>query len=350
MLSGARHGASREKRRRVPLDVSPRIMQQAVLAIEDRRFYGHPGIDPIRDRRRLVTNVRGNLPLPGRRKHHHAAAGPHLLPDATRWLLEQQTGQRSQRRKVLEQFMALILETKRDRRTRSSSSISTTSTSGNRGSFALHGVAEAARMFFGKDVSNLVAVEAALDRRRHPVAGQSLALRDPERAKERRNVVLPAMADAGYMTRRCGGAGDERADDRAAARASTPRRPTSSTTSARPLQEQLRRASPAARGARRLHDARPQPAAVRAGSRARRARARSMQMLPGASGPAARAGGARRHRSAHRRGARARRRALLQPVAVQPRDQRAPAARLGLQAVRLPGRLRAGARRKGAPI
>ena len=71
---------------------------------------------------------------------------------------------------------------------------------GNRGSFALHGVAEASRMFFGKDVTNLTLAEAAL------MAGviQSPYNHSPftsvERARERRNVVLRAMADADYIT------------------------------------------------------------------------------------------------------------------------------------------------------
>src|SRR5687768_11971576 len=39
--------SAREKRRDVPLAAIPPHMLQAVLAIEDRRFYDHPGIDPI---------------------------------------------------------------------------------------------------------------------------------------------------------------------------------------------------------------------------------------------------------------------------------------------------------------
>ena len=35
-------------------------MQEAVLAIEDRRFYYHPGIDPIRIVGALITNVFGD--------------------------------------------------------------------------------------------------------------------------------------------------------------------------------------------------------------------------------------------------------------------------------------------------
>ena len=61
---------------------------------------------------------------------------------------------------------------------------------GQRGSFGIHGVAEAARLFFGKDVANLTLAEAAL------IAGVIQSPRryspftNPKRAIERRNVVL----------------------------------------------------------------------------------------------------------------------------------------------------------------
>ena len=71
---------------------------------------------------------------------------------------------------------------------------------GQRGSFAIVGVSEAARLFFGKDVSNVTLAEAAT------IAGviQSPSalspFNNPARCRERRNVVLQAMADAGYIT------------------------------------------------------------------------------------------------------------------------------------------------------
>jgi penicillin-binding protein 1B len=71
---------------------------------------------------------------------------------------------------------------------------------GQRGSFAIHGVAEAARAFFGKDISNLSLSEAAT------IAGAIQAppvyspFRAPVRARDRRNVVLRAMADSGYIS------------------------------------------------------------------------------------------------------------------------------------------------------
>jgi penicillin-binding protein 1B len=61
MLSGLVSG-DREKRRRVALAAITPRMVHAVLAIEDRRFYSHPGVDPIRIVGALFTNLRGDLP------------------------------------------------------------------------------------------------------------------------------------------------------------------------------------------------------------------------------------------------------------------------------------------------
>ena len=49
----------REKRRPVALSAIPARMTQAVLAIEDRRFYEHPGVDPIGIVGAVFSNIRG---------------------------------------------------------------------------------------------------------------------------------------------------------------------------------------------------------------------------------------------------------------------------------------------------
>src|SRR5207253_2955954 len=51
--------SGREKRRDVPLAAIPQRLVQAVLAIEDLRFYEHPGIDPIGIASALFTYVLG---------------------------------------------------------------------------------------------------------------------------------------------------------------------------------------------------------------------------------------------------------------------------------------------------
>jgi penicillin-binding protein 1B len=188
----------REKRRRVALDAMPERVRQAVLAIEDRRFYYHPGVDPIRMVGALVTNLSGERGyLVGASTITQQLARNFFLTEEM--AQEQQTGQRSWRRKMLEQFMALILETRATKDDILELYLNDVYL-GHRGSFALHGVAEAARMYFGKDVTNLTLAEAAL------VAGviQSPSNHSPfaslDRARDRRNVVLRAMADADYIT------------------------------------------------------------------------------------------------------------------------------------------------------
>ena len=189
---------SREKRRRVALEAIPARMQQAVLAIEDRRFYYHPGVDPIRMVGALVTNLFGN--------RTYLVGGSTITQQLSRnfflteqMAVEQQTRQRSYGRKILEQFMAVILETEATKAEILELYLNDVYL-GHRGSFALHGVAEASKIYFGKDVRNLTLSEAAL------IAGiiQSPSNHSPfgslERARDRRNVVLRAMADAGYIT------------------------------------------------------------------------------------------------------------------------------------------------------
>ena len=197
LLTGLMTG-TREKRRRVALDVIPARMQEAVLAIEDRRFYYHPGVDPIRMVGALMSNLFGDRAyLSGASTITQQLARNFFLTDEM--AVEQQTRQRSLRRKVLEQFMALILETKATKDEILELYLNDVYL-GHRGSFALHGVAEAAKIFFSKDVRNLTLSEAAM------IAGVIQSpffhspFNNPERARDRRDVVLRAMADGSYIT------------------------------------------------------------------------------------------------------------------------------------------------------
>ncbi|MEO8682868.1 MAG: PBP1A family penicillin-binding protein [Vicinamibacterales bacterium] len=188
----------REKRRRVALETIPARMQQAVLAIEDRRFYFHPGFDPFGIAGAVFTNLTSSRRVPvGRSTLTQQLARMFFLSDE--FNAELQSGQRSYARKLREGFMAIILETKATKDEIFELYLNDVYL-GNRGSFALHGVAEAAKMFFGKDVSNLTLGEAALIAGviQNP-AGHS-PFNNPERAKERRNAVLRAMADADFIT------------------------------------------------------------------------------------------------------------------------------------------------------
>ena len=179
----------REKRRHVPLALIPRRLIEAVLAIEDRRFYDHPGIDPIRIVAALVTNVRGDRP--------YLVGGSTLTQQLVKNLFL--TPEKTLRRKLLEQFFAMVLERHLTKHQILELYLNEVYV-GHRDSFGVHGVAEAARLFFGKNVTNLSLAEAAT------IAGviQAPQVYSPfthsDRALARRNVVLAEMVRAGFIS------------------------------------------------------------------------------------------------------------------------------------------------------
>ena len=179
----------RGRQRQLPLAQLPPAVVQAVLAIEDRRFYSHPGVDVIRTFGAIATNLRG--------EKKYLVGGSTL----TQQLVKNSflTPEKTYTRKVREQMMSIVLE----RRLTKDQILELYLNDvylGQRGSFSVHGVAEGAHLFFGKDVSNVSLAEAAT------LAGiiQSPAAhsptRHPVRSRERRDVVLRAMVDAGYVT------------------------------------------------------------------------------------------------------------------------------------------------------
>ena len=189
---------ARVKRRQVPLSALPSRMVEAVLAIEDQRYYSHPGVDPIRIVGALITNTFGNRPyLEGASTITQQLARNFFLTEEM--AIEQQTRQRSLRRKVQEQFMAIVLDVRATKDEVLELYLNDVYL-GNRGSFAIHGVAEAARLYFGKDVTNLSLGEAATIAGIIQSPNTLSPFNSPARALERRNVVLRAMASGDFIS------------------------------------------------------------------------------------------------------------------------------------------------------
>jgi penicillin-binding protein 1B len=197
LLTALMASGTREKRRHVPLATIPDRMQQAVLSIEDQSFYTHPGVNPFRTIGAAVGNVFSTGRPSGGSTITQQLSRMFFLEDE--FNAELQSGTVSYVRKAREILMSLVLE----RRTSKEEILELYLNDvylGQRGSFAIHGVAEASRIFFGKDVANLALSEAAL------IAGviQSPASRSPftngKRAVERRNTVLHAMAGEKYIS------------------------------------------------------------------------------------------------------------------------------------------------------
>ena len=170
-----------------------------MLSIEDRRFYEHPGVDPIGIAGATFSYVTGRRTyLAGGSTITQQLVRNVFLPKFEGMTLKM-ARERSWRRKALEAWVSIVLSrraTKDDLLEMYLNAVPL----GQRGSFAIVGVSEAARLFFGKDVSNLSLAEAAT------IAGiiQSPSalspFNNPDRCRDRRNVVLHAMVDAGYIT------------------------------------------------------------------------------------------------------------------------------------------------------
>jgi penicillin-binding protein 1B len=190
----------REKRRHVPLATIPDRMRQAVIAIEDQSFYIQPGINPVRLIAAAVRNATGGSAPVGYSTITQQLARMFFLADE--FNAELQTGERGRTwgsywRKAREGVMSIALERRASKDEILELYLNDVYL-GQRGSFAIHGVAEASRIYFGKDVSNVSLSEAAM------IAGSirspGLPFTSPTRAIERRNVVLDTMAAEEIIT------------------------------------------------------------------------------------------------------------------------------------------------------
>lgn len=172
-----------EQREDVPLDrVSP-YMIDALLSVEDRRFYAHHGIDGVRILKAAWRDWRAGRILEG---------GSTLTQQLAR--LEQLTPQRTFERKLREAAIAVQLEERY-----SKAQILTAYLNAVYFGDGYYGVEAASRGYFGKPASDLQPHEAALLAAlvRSPSAySPSVA---PQRALARRNLVLRLMRETGHL-------------------------------------------------------------------------------------------------------------------------------------------------------
>ncbi len=176
---------SREDRRTVHLhEVTPDLIN-AIIAIEDRKFYQHWGVDPFG----LVRAAMNNLRSRGRRLQ-----GGSTITQQLAWNLFL-THEQTLSRKLKELVMTLRLE-------RSFSKDEILELYMNEIYFGdVYGVETASRYFFGKSAADLDLAEAAVlaGIPKHPA--RYSPVRHPDNATGRRNVVLAAMLSTGKITR-----------------------------------------------------------------------------------------------------------------------------------------------------
>ncbi|MBS1106260.1 MAG: family penicillin-binding protein [Deltaproteobacteria bacterium] len=186
-LVGSYFGPHREQREPVRLGQVPRLLIDAVLAVEDQRFEAHPGIDPWRIFGAAWANlVAGEVRQGGSTLTQQLVKNFFLTPE------------RSLERKLKEAAMSLLVEARYEKPAILEAYLNEIYL-GQRGPTSIHGVGEASLFYFGKPVRSLRLEDAALLAGLISSPGNHSPFTHPEDALARRDLVLQLMLDQGRI-------------------------------------------------------------------------------------------------------------------------------------------------------
>jgi penicillin-binding protein 1B len=187
LISGLR-GDSRQVREWIPLNRIPSRLIDIVIAIEDRRFHSHLGIDPIAIGRALWRNLaKGDVVQGGSTITQQLAKNLFYSPH------------RTMVRKFKEALAALVLEAKYKKAEILESYLNEIYL-GQAGFVSIYGVGEAAHRLFGKSLEELRVEEMALITALIKGPNTYAPTKHPDLAKQRRDVVLRRLRDVGLLT------------------------------------------------------------------------------------------------------------------------------------------------------
>ncbi|MCC7251180.1 PBP1A family penicillin-binding protein [Hyphomicrobium sp.] len=176
----AERGASRAY---IPLDMLPPHAADAVVAIEDRRFFTHPGIDLLGTLRAGIANLRaGRL----------AQGGSTITQQLAKNLFL--TSERTWSRKAEELVLALWLELKLSKRDILELYLNRVYFGGG-----AHGIEAASQRYFGKSARNLALGEAAVVAGLLKAPSRYAPSASPVQAVARGRVVIDKMREAGFI-------------------------------------------------------------------------------------------------------------------------------------------------------
>jgi penicillin-binding protein 1A len=167
----------------VSLEDLPPYLPRAVLAIEDRRFYSHFGIDLVGTLRALVVNLRAmRIVQGGSTITQQLAKNLFLSPD------------RTLKRKIQETLLALWLEHRFTK-----DQILTVYLNRVYFGAGCYGIDAAARRYFGKPAKNVTLFEAAMLAGLLKAPSRYAPTRAFDLTQQRADQVLTAMVDAGFI-------------------------------------------------------------------------------------------------------------------------------------------------------
>lgn len=173
-----------QNRQVVPLEEIPLPLRQAAVAVEDSRFYRHPGLDPVAVARALTRNIEARRVVEG---------GSTITQQLAKNLFL--TPERTLNRKFHEVFLTIRLETVFDKDEILEKYLNTIYLG-----HGAYGVEAAAQVYFGKPASQLTLGESALMAGLIRNPENNSPYRNPERARNRRDLVLDLMTTQGFIS------------------------------------------------------------------------------------------------------------------------------------------------------
>ncbi|MEX2155407.1 MAG: PBP1A family penicillin-binding protein [Gemmatimonadales bacterium] len=176
-----------ERRTVLPLEEIPLHVRQAFVAVEDKRFYSHHGIDYWR----ILGAVKANITTLS-----YAQGFSTITMQLARNVFPDHLGREKRlTRKLREARVAVELERNFPKDTILELYLNQISLGPN-----VAGVEAAAQVFFGKSARDLNVSEAATLAAVPKAPGRYNPRNHPDRAVQRRNVVLNLMRDQGFLT------------------------------------------------------------------------------------------------------------------------------------------------------
>jgi penicillin-binding protein 1B len=189
LITALSTGKFRSKRRLIPYNEIPPRMVQAVTAIEDRRFFEHGGVNYMRLIKCAVTDIATG---------HKGCGGSTLTQQLAKNIFLSR--EKSYRRKLIELIITFQLEARFNKQ-QLFEMYANEMNLGYQGSFLINGVGEAAETYFGKDIHQLDLAQTATLAALFQNPSYRNPYRHPERAIERRNLVLDSMVETNAITR-----------------------------------------------------------------------------------------------------------------------------------------------------
>ena len=188
LITALPESQDRAKRQLVTFDQIPKDLVNAVVAIEDRRFFSHSGINIWRLLQAAVIDV---LHL------QRSQGGSTLTMQLSRGFFL--SPEKTLQRKAAEVLLAIGME-RRYSKQRIFEMYANYVPMGQLGTFSVNGFGEASHVYFNKDISKLTLPEAALLAAILQRPSYLSPFRYPERAIKRRNLVLDSMAAMGSIS------------------------------------------------------------------------------------------------------------------------------------------------------